>query len=305
MTARRVAAVDCGTNTVRLLIADVDAAAGTAEQVDRRSTIVRLGQGVDRTGRFAPEALVRTFAAIDDYANAVSGAGCAEVRFVATSAARDVENREEFVAGVRGRLGVEPEVITGDEEARLTYDGATRQLHGRDDVAWPVLVVDIGGGSTELVLGERGVSLDIGSVRLTERYALADPPTPEQIEALVADVEGALRTVPFDVTEAATMVAVAGSATTMGAMVLGLTWYDRERVHLARLPFHDLERDVERIVAMTVEQRRTLPFMQPDRADVIGAGALALRTIGRRVGVSDVMVSARDILDGIAWSMAR
>jgi exopolyphosphatase/guanosine-5'-triphosphate,3'-diphosphate pyrophosphatase len=304
-SVHRVAAIDCGTNTIRLLIADLDTDTGDAVQVDRRSTIVRLGQGVDRTGKFAPEALTRTFAATDTYAEAIEAAGVEAVRFVATSAARDVSNRGEFLAGCEKRVGVRPEVISGDEEARLTYDGATRQMVGRDDVHRPILVVDIGGGSTELVLGEHGVSLDVGSVRLTERHELSDPPTADQIAAVVGDVETALATVELPIGTAATMVAVAGSATTMAAMVLGLGRYDRERVNLCRLPRADLERDVERVVAMSIEQRRALDFMQPDRADVIGAGALVLRTVMRRVGVDEVLVSARDILDGIAWSILR
>jgi len=307
---KRVAALDCGTNTLRLLVADLDAETGQARVLDRRTTIVRLGQDVDRTGVFASAALARTFATLDDYVSIVRQHRVDVVRFVATSAARDVANRGAFVDGVRDRLGVEPDIISGDEEARLAYDGATRQLAERPDVPPPLLVLDIGGGSTELVLGDeafgaiRGVSLDVGSVRLTERHLLGDPPTTEEIGAAVGDVTSALDSVDLPLSSAGSLIGVAGSITTMGAMVLDLEQYDRERVNLARLATPDVLRAVERVVAMSVDTRRALPFMHPDRADVIGAGALILGCVVKRVGLPELIVSARDILDGIAWSMA-
>lgn len=307
---RRVAALDCGTNTLRLLVAELDAESGGLTYVDRRSTIVRLGQGVDRTGVFAAEALRRTFTTLDDYVCAIERHGVDAVRFVATSAARDVANRGVFVDGVRDRVGVEPEIISGDEEARLAYDGATRQLIGRPDIPRPLLVLDIGGGSTELVLGAGpesaidGVSLDVGSVRLTERHLHSDPPTAAEAARVVADVVAALDSVRLPLTSAGSLIGVAGSATTMGAMVLGLETYDRERVNLARLARADVLSSVEQVVAMTIDERRALPFMHPDRADVIGAGALILGCVVERVGLSEFVVSARDILDGIAWTMA-
>ncbi|MDX6298164.1 MAG: exopolyphosphatase / guanosine-5-triphosphate,3-diphosphate pyrophosphatase [Nocardioidaceae bacterium] len=307
---KRVAALDCGTNTLRLLVADLDLDSGEATYLDRRSTIVRLGQDVDRTGVFADAALGRTFATLDDYQDIIERHHVNRVRFVATSAARDVKNREVFIRGVRERVGVEPEIISGQEEARLTYDGATRQLVNRPDVAQPVLVLDIGGGSTELVMKEDpdgrllGVSVDVGSVRITERRLHSDPPTEAEVAAAVADVRAALDTVDLPMTSAGSLVGVAGTVTTLGAMVLDLEEYDRERVNLARLPRPDLERAIGRIIAMTVEERRALPFMHPDRADVIGAGAVVLRCVVERVGLSELIVSARDILDGIAWSMA-
>ena len=187
----RVAGVDCGTNSIRLLVADIDVDAGTLLDVDRRMEIVRLGQGVDRTGHFAPDALERTIAACRRYGDVVRATGAERVRFVATSASRDVDNRDEFAAGVREALGVEPEVVTGDEEAALSFAGATRELVGQ--VAEPVLVVDIGGGSTEFVLGSRTVqaasSVNIGCVRMTERHLLSDPPTDEEVAAARADID--------------------------------------------------------------------------------------------------------------------
>lgn len=305
----RVAALDCGTNTLRLLVADLDPATGSQAVLDRRSTIVRLGQDVDKTGVFAAAALARTFATLEEYSEAVSRSGVESVRFVATSAARDVRNRDAFLTGVRERIGVDAKIISGDDEARLAYDGATRQLSARPDVAEPVLVLDIGGGSTELVMREpadgavRGISLDVGSVRLTERHLHSDPPTAVEVSGVVADVEAALDTVRLPLRSAGSLVGVAGSITTMGAMVLDLDAFDPERVHLARLPASQVTAAIERVVAMSVVERKALPFMHPDRADVIGAGALVLGCVMRRVGLPELIVSTSDILDGIAWSM--
>lgn len=217
----RVAAVDCGTNSIRLLVADADPATGAFTQLDRRMTIVRLGQGVDRTGRLAPEALERTFAACREYAAVIEELGAERVRFVATSASRDAENSEEFVSGVRDILGVEPEVITGDQEAQLSFDGATKELTGSDHLEKPYLVVDIGGGSTEFVLGsdevEAARSVDIGCVRMTERHltvdgTVVDPPTHERVAAIRADIDAALDVAAGTValTEAATLVGLGG-----------------------------------------------------------------------------------------------
>jgi len=304
----RVAAVDCGTNSIRLLVSDIDPAAGTATEVDRRMEIVRLGEGVDRTGRLAPAALARTFAACDAYADVVRSIGAERLRFVATSASRDVDNRDDFIAGVRARLGVDPEVISGDEEARLSFAGATRELLAGSDPR-PFLVVDIGGGSTELVLGDTDVtaasSVDVGCVRMTERHLHDDPPTAEQVAAARADVEAAVRraaeTVPL--AEARTLVGLAGSVTTVAAMALGLPTYDRDRIHHARIASVDVHRVARELLAMTREQRAALPFMHPGRVDVIGAGALVLAVVAESVPVDDVLVSEHDILDGIAWSL--
>lgn len=306
----RVAAVDCGTNSIRLLVADLDPDASTLTEVDRRMTIVRLGQDVDRTRRLAPEALARTFAACDDYAAVARGTGAERVRFVATSASRDVDNRDEFAAGVRARLGVDPEVVTGDEEATLSFTGATRELVG-SGLAEPFLVADIGGGSTELVLGTSGAvpkaarSIDVGCVRMTERHLHDDPPTASQVADARADVEAAVRlageTVPL--ADAHTLVGLAGSVTTVAAMALDLPTYDKDRIHHARIPSADVHRVADRLLAMTRAERAALPFMHPGRVDVIGAGALVLAVLLENVPVDDVVVSEHDILDGIAWSM--
>ena len=306
----RVAAIDCGTNSIRLLVADVDERPGSPlREVDRRMEIVRLGEGVDRTGRLSPAALQRTFAACDAYAEVIRAAGAERVRFVATSASRDVENRDDFVAGVRERLGVEPEVVTGDEEARLSFAGATRELLGGDTAA-PFLVVDIGGGSTELVLGGHDVtaarSVDVGCVRMTERHLHDDPPTAAQAAAARADVETAVRdagrTVPL--AEARTLVGLAGSVTTVAAMALGLATYDRDRIHHSRISATDVHDVARTLLAMTRDQRAALPFMHPGRVDVIGAGALVLAVVLEHVPVDEVLVSEHDILDGIAASLA-
>jgi exopolyphosphatase / guanosine-5'-triphosphate,3'-diphosphate pyrophosphatase len=303
----RVAAVDCGTNSIRLLVADVDPGAGTLADVERRMEIVRLGQGVDRTGRIAPEALERTLDATRRYAAVCEAAGVEAIRFVATSASRDAENRDEFVTGVRALLGVEPEVVAGDEEARLSFAGATRELRGEREA--PFLVVDLGGGSTELVLGdaapEAALSVDVGCVRLTERHLHGDPPTPDEVAAAVADVDAALDRVTgvVPLTRARTLVGLAGSVTTVTAHVLGLPAYDPAAIHRAVLPAGDVLAACDSLLAMTHEQRGALPFMHPGRVDVIGAGALIWARVVARVGLPEVMASEHDILDGIAWSL--
>jgi len=305
----RVAAVDCGTNSIRLLVADIDPAAGTEAEVERRMEIVRLGEGVDRTGVLSPAALARTFAACETYAEVIRSTGAERVRFVATSASRDVDNRDEFVAGVRDRLGVVPEVVSGDEEATLSFAGATRELLAGPDPR-PFLVVDIGGGSTELVLGDTDVtaarSVDVGCVRMTERHLHGDPPTAEQVSAARADVEAAIRgageTVPL--AEARTLVGLAGSVTTVAAMALGLAAYDRDRIHHSRISAAAVHRVAGTLLAMSHDQRAALPFMHPGRVDVIGAGALVLAVVLENVPVDEVLVSEHDILDGIAWSIA-
>ncbi|MDF1603422.1 Ppx/GppA phosphatase family protein [Nocardioides sp. YIM 152315] len=298
----RVAAIDCGTNTVKLLIGDLPA-------VDvREMRMVRLGQDLDRTGRIADAALERAFAAIEEYAALIRSYDVPPslVRFVATSASRDASNADAFVAGVRERLGVEPEVVSGDVEAALSFDGAVRNL--RTPPATPVLVVDIGGGSTELILGatapESSESMDIGSVRLTERHLHSDPPTAAEIAACVADVDEHLDACRVDPADAATVVGVAGTVTQLAAVALGLTAYDRAAVDQHELPVADVHGVVDRLLAMTAAERRAIPSMHPGRADVIGAGALILDRVLRRAGADSLLVSDSDILDGIAWSVA-
>ncbi|MFF7240372.1 exopolyphosphatase [Streptomyces collinus] len=311
----RVAAIDCGTNSIRLLVADADPVTGELVDLDRRMTIVRLGQGVDRTGRLAPEALERTFAACREYAAVIKEHGAEKLRFVATSASRDAENRDDFVRGVVDILGVEPEVITGDQEAEFSFTGATRELTGRDDLARPYLVVDIGGGSTEFVVGDDHVraarSVDVGCVRMTERHLVhdgkvSDPPTEAQVAAIRADIEAALdlaeRTVPLR--EAHTLVGLAGSVTTVSAIAQDLPEYDSARIHHSRIS-HDRVREItEGLLRSTHAERARIPSMHPGRVDVIGAGALVLLAIMERIGAREVVVSEHDILDGIAWSVA-
>jgi exopolyphosphatase/guanosine-5'-triphosphate,3'-diphosphate pyrophosphatase len=301
----RVAAVDCGTNSIRLLVADVDGDRKT--DVHREMRVVRLGQGVDRTGELALEALERTRVACVDYAATCGKLGAERVRMVATSATRDARNRDDFRSMVQDVLGVVPEVVSGDEEAALSFDGATR---GLDPAQGPFLVMDIGGGSTELVLGtsspQAALSVDVGCVRLTERHLLDDPPTPSQVAAAEADVDEALALVraAVPVEQARTAVGLAGSVTTVAAIALGLRDYDPDRIHLSRIPAADVADVASRLVAMSRAERAALPVMHPGRVDVIGAGALVLATIVDRLGLPDVVVSEADILDGIAWSVA-
>ena len=309
----RVAAIDCGTNSIRLLVADIDVPAGRLTDVLRRLEIVRLGQGVDRTGALATDALARTFAVADEYAAAIRSLGAERVRFCATSAARDASNADVFVAGVRERFGVEPEVVAGAEEARLSYDGATREVHGLG-LPTPYLVFDIGGGSTEFVLGEQpgqvstATSIDIGSVRMTERHLHSDPPTPAQVDAARRDVDAALAELRFPFGSARTVVGVGGTATTVTAMVLELERYQPGRIHLSRVPLAAIAASAQRLLGMTRAARAALPYMHPGRADVIGAGALVLERVASmataHLDEQRIVASEHDILDGIAWSIA-
>jgi exopolyphosphatase/guanosine-5'-triphosphate,3'-diphosphate pyrophosphatase len=299
----RVAAVDCGTNSIRLLIADlVD---GELREVDRRMTIVRLGQGVDATGAFAPQALERVFAASDDFVAAIRAAGVSRVRFVATSAARDVSNRDEFFTGIRKRFGVDPDIISGREEAELSFRGATTSL----DLPAPYLVADIGGGSTELVLGDQtGViaaeSLDIGSVRLTERHVTTDPTSPAELAAITRDIDALLDGTTVPLADARNLVAVAGTATTVAAVALGLPEYDRAAVHHAQLSAVDLRTATTWLTTSTRAARSAVPSIHPGRVDVIGAGALILQNLFNRLPLEALTVSEQDILNGAALSLA-
>ncbi|MDT7537810.1 MAG: exopolyphosphatase / guanosine-5-triphosphate,3-diphosphate pyrophosphatase [Actinomycetota bacterium] len=301
----RVAAIDCGTNSIRLLVTDI--AAGAQVDVHREMRVVRLGQGVDRTGRLAAEAIERTRLALVDYAETCREHAVGRVRMVATSASRDAENSDEFRAVVLDVLEVEPEVISGAEEAALSFDGATRALDAGDG---PFLVMDIGGGSTELVLGTDHVtsarSVDVGCVRLTERHLVDDPPTASQVAAAERDIDAAIQQIRavVPVAEARTAIGLAGSVTTVAALSLGLSTYDRDRIHLSRLSAADVEKVTTEVLAMTRADRASLPVMHPGRVDVIGAGALILRTLVRRLELGEVVVSEADILDGIAWSIA-
>jgi exopolyphosphatase/guanosine-5'-triphosphate,3'-diphosphate pyrophosphatase len=302
----RVAAFDCGTNTLRLLVSDIDVGAGTSQDVVREMEVVRLGQGVDRTGHLAEASLQRVFAAVEHYMEQVRELDVAHVRFCATSAARDADNAEEFLAGIRERVGVRPEILVGEEEARTSFAGTIRDLPPLPE---PLLVLDIGGGSTELVLGsadgtvEAAQSLDIGSVRLNERHLHTDPPTRDEIAAAVEDIDRTLDTSQVDPARAASVIGVAGTVTTLAAGVLGLQAYDRELIHRSVLRADAIQGVVGQLLAMLTEQRKALGYMHPGRADVIGAGGLILDRILRRTSVGSLLVSEHDILDGIAWSM--
>jgi exopolyphosphatase/guanosine-5'-triphosphate,3'-diphosphate pyrophosphatase len=318
----RVAAIDCGTNSIRLLIADVDPAAGTLVDVERRMEIVRLGQGVDRTGRISADAMDRTLAVARFYGVLCTQAGVSRTRFVATSATRDATNSDDFVDGIQRLLGVEPEVVTGDEEARLSFVGATRGLRATHPA--PFLVVDIGGGSTEVVLGGGGTdpdavtaarSVDVGCVRLTERHAFADPPTTAQVIAARSDVDAALDLIAGAVPlgEARTLVGLAGSVTTVSAHALGLDAYDADRIHGAVLDVDVVRASCDALLRMPSAARAALPYMHPGRVDVIGAGALVWRRVVERVVAATAtagapltvaVTSEHDILDGIARGIA-
>jgi exopolyphosphatase/guanosine-5'-triphosphate,3'-diphosphate pyrophosphatase len=295
-----VAAFDCGTNTIKLMIGALP------DVAVRESRIVRLGQGVDATGRLADEALERAFAAIDEYAALVAAHPVTRMRFCATSATRDSSNAAVFARGVHDRLGVWPEVLSGEEEAALAYDGAVRNLRTSPEL--PVLVVDIGGGSTELVLGDESgpvssQSMDIGSVRLHERHLTSDPPTRDQVDACVADIDAHLDACPVPVSRSATVVGVAGTVLSITAGVLDLPAYDRTVIDQSVVAAADVHAFVERLVAMSVAERMEFPWMNPGRVDVLGAGGLILSRVLRRCSASSLVASEADILDGIAWSM--
>jgi exopolyphosphatase/guanosine-5'-triphosphate,3'-diphosphate pyrophosphatase len=301
----RVAAIDCGTNSIRLLVADV--VDGRLTDLAREMRVVRLGQGVDHTGRLAPEAIERTITALRDYASTLRSLGADAVRMVATSASRDAANREDFVHAVVDVLGVEPDVVTGDEDAELSFAGATSGLSA--DGA-PYLDVDIGGGSTEFVLGHTApaasCSVDVGCVRLTERHLQTDPPTADEIAAAERDIESVLATVEVavPVSDARTLVGVAGSVTTVAAIALGLSGYDPQRIHHSRLSRAQARGTTDRLLAMSRAERAAVPSMHPGRVDVIGAGALVLATTMDTWGIPEMLVSEHDILDGIALSAA-
>ena len=312
----RVGAIDCGTNSIRLLIADVDRDHGSLTDLVRRMEIVRLGYGVDKTGVIAPEAMARTLAQTREYAAQCSELGVERVRFVATSASRDARNAQDFVIGVHeafAAFGVAPEVVTGHEEASLSFQGATGDLRS-DGIPGPYLVVDLGGGSTEFVRGtddvEQARSVDVGCVRMTERHLRSDPPTSTEIAAAVLDVEAAVDQAAevVDFQGISALVGLAGSVTTITAHALELTTYDPEKIHLSKLPTAQIVDACTSLLLMTHVERAALPFMHEGRVDVIGAGALVWRCVVERMardaGVVEVITSEHDILDGIALSIA-
>jgi exopolyphosphatase / guanosine-5'-triphosphate,3'-diphosphate pyrophosphatase len=363
---RRVAAIDCGTNSIRLLIAEINSNSDDLEryrgssgadqssrlpltELSREMRIVRLGEGVDRTGRLSAAALDRTLAALREYAELIAHARPDAIRMVATSATRDAVNSQEFTDRVIEVLGVAPEVISGDEEASLSFAGATRELATAPiegtviqgapiegtvvegtvvegtvvegtairDTAAPYLVTDIGGGSTEFILGApdhggaagelTARSVNIGCVRMTERHLHGDPPSPREISAATTDIDAALdqAAASVPVAEASTLVGLAGSVTTVAGIALGLAAYDSARIHHSRVPAARVHEIATDLLAMTRAQRAVIPVMHQGRIDVIGAGALILDRIITRFGFAEVLVSEHDILDGIAWSLDR
>jgi exopolyphosphatase / guanosine-5'-triphosphate,3'-diphosphate pyrophosphatase len=302
----RVAAIDCGTNSIRLLIADIDG--NNFREVVRDMEIVRLGQGVDETGQFHPDAIARTLAAVDKFAVEIAKRGVEKIRFCATSATRDATNRHLFVDGVRERLGIELEVISGDEEAALSFAGAIKDL---DPSNGPFLVVDIGGGSTEFVFGtstvEAARSVNIGCVRMTERHFASDPATTQQIELARTDIQAAIAQAAavVPITTAKILVAVAGTATTVAAAALDLPEYDRYAIHLSRISAQQTHDAATMFATSSREQRLALGYMHPGRVDVIAAGSLVLSEIMKATGASEFVASESDILDGMAFSLAR
>lgn len=302
----RVAAIDCGTNSLRLLIADIDGK--NFREVHRDMQVVRLGQGVDKNRAFAQEAIERTLAVTEQYAGLVRSKGVERIRFVATSATRDASNRDLFIDGVTNILGVTPDVITGVEEASLSFLGATREL-GKELA--PFLVVDIGGGSTEFVLGVEEVhaakSVNIGCVRMSERHLNIQPPTPEQYLAATSDIDAAITEASFTVefAQAQTLIAVAGTATTVAAAALELSVYDRHAIHLSRIPAQRVHEVAAMFASMNRAEIAALGYMHPGRVDVIAAGSLVLSRVMVLTGASEFIASESDILDGIAWSLAK
>ena len=302
----RVAAIDCGTNSIRLLIAEVQG--DNFREVIRDMEIVRLGQGVDQTGAFHPDAIARTLAAVDKYASEIARRGVEKIRFCATSATRDASNRDLFIEGVKQRLGVAPEVISGEEEAKLSFAGATKDL---PDSLAPYLVVDIGGGSTEFVIGHRAVesakSVNIGCVRMSERHFKSDPATELEIESARRDIQMAIAEAAkvVDIKAAKSLVAVAGTATTVAAAALQLSQYDRYAIHLSRISAEQTAQVSEMFLKMNREERAALGYMHPGRVDVIGAGSLVLAEIVKAVGAKEFIACESDILDGIAFSLGQ
>ena len=306
---KRVAAIDCGTNSIRLLISDIDTSTNTATDVVREMRIVRLGEGVDKTNAFLPSALERTFKAVDEYEKLLLKHNVEHVRFVATSATRDAQNKAMFIKGVIDRLRIVPEVIAGVEEAALSFDGATRSL--RQKHVAPFLVIDLGGGSTELVIGDKeptgAYSMDVGCVRMTERHTPGGNPTKEQEEAIRTDVRNALKVAAtkVDWKSAQTVVGVAGTITTVAAHVLKLKTYDPDVLHGAIITAEQVSQTAQDFISLTPSQRGALPYMHEGRIEVITAGSIVLDEVMKGIGAKTLIASERDILDGVTWSQVQ
>ena len=302
----RVAAIDCGTNSIRLLIADI--AGDNFKEVLRTMEIVRLGQGVDQNKAFHPDAIDRTLKAVELFRDLIASKGVEKIRFCATSATRDATNRSLFTDGVREILGIEVEVIPGEEEAELSFIGATKELRQSDA---PFLVVDIGGGSTEFVFGSEKVdfakSVNIGCVRMSERHLNTQPPSMAQIAQAIVDIDIAITQAAavVPITTAKTLVAVAGTATTVAAAALELTDYDRHLIHLSRISSDKVHKVAATFQSMNKDQIASLGFMHPGRVDVITAGSLVLSRIMAATGATEFVASESDILDGMAWSLIK
>ena len=300
----RVAAIDCGTNSIRLLIADITG--DNFQEITREMEIVRLGQGVDATGKFDPEAIERTLTATRRYAEIIASKGVEKIRFCATSATRDASNRDLFIDGVREILGIEPEVIPGTEEAELSFIGATKGLTHTES---PYLVVDIGGGSTEFVLGDSEVkyakSVNIGCVRMSERHLNKAPQDPLAVQKAIQDIDDAIAEAAYivPIKEAKTLIAVAGTATTVAAAALGLSEYDRHAIHLSRIPAAKVIEIAQMFALMSREEIAALGYMHPGRVDVIAAGSLVLSRVMLATGATEFVASESDILDGMAWAL--
>ena len=302
----RVAAIDCGTNSIRLLIAEISE--GNFREIYRTMEIVRLGEGVDKNKRFDPKAIQRTLSAVKVFSEEITRRAVGAIRFCATSATRDAENRALFIDGVTELLGVTPEVISGEEEAQLSFLGAVRELHPSDA---PFLVVDIGGGSTEFVFGgnevEAAKSVNIGCVRMSERHFDSAPVSAAAIERAIFDIDQAIRAAAeiVPITKARTLVAVAGTATTVASAALDLASYDRYAIHQSHISATKVSTISTRFLNMSRTELAALGYMHPGRVDVIAAGALVLDRIMKATGLSEFVASESDILDGIAWSIAK
>jgi exopolyphosphatase/guanosine-5'-triphosphate,3'-diphosphate pyrophosphatase len=306
-----VAAIDCGTNSIRLLVAEVQPD-GSLKELHRQIEIVRLGEGVDKTGEFSIDAIERTVRVAAQYSDILGKLGATKVRFGATSATRDAANRHLFIIPIEEMFGITPEVIPGTEEAALSFIGATKSLIQRGKLNQPpYLVIDIGGGSTEFVLGEstpiQSISVDIGCVRMAERHSLQESVSDQQLVAATSDIKAAIAkaAAAVDLAAAKSIIGVAGTVTTVAAIALGHTSYDSEKLHGAEITAAHIHQVAEQLMQMSRAEKAALPVMHPGRVDVIAAGALVLDLIMAEVGLPKLVVSEHDILDGLALSLVR
>ena len=300
----QVAVIDCGTNSIRLLIAETSGS--TIKEVIRTMEIVRLGQGVDENKAFHPDAINRTLLAVKSFKEIIDRNNVDKIRFCSTSATRDASNRNIFIDGVRDILNIQVEVIPGEEEAALSFTGATYQL---DQGSGPFLVVDIGGGSTEFVYGDKKVisakSVNIGCVRMSERHLINQPPTMDQIASAIVDIDIAITqaAVSVPINSAKSLIAVAGTATTVAAAALDLSKYDRDLIHLAKISADKVHKVAQMFQSMNKSEISALPYMHEGRVDVITAGSLVLSRVMAATGATEFVASETDILDGMAFSL--